>query len=198
MRKYYATLRNYKSLILIALPILFVVIGVMLGMVKLTKDEFADENGIGNQTNDMIVTFTFLFLVNFAFALNSTVYASFPVLEREKKIKYVLRVLGCRTFPYWAGTFAFDMLLILGINLVITLLVFVLNLHILQENLGPFLGLMIIYSFAIVTTSYLYGFLYDKVSTVYKSYAAFYFFALYILPAVLIAIFEFYEVNKTF
>ncbi len=62
-----------------------------------------------------------LFLSNFlaiGFSFNCGAYVTLPVLEREYNLKYALNVMGCRVMPYWVGTFAFDYLLFVIIQLI--------------------------------------------------------------------------------
>jgi len=40
--------------------------------------------------------------------MNSSIFVNTPVMEREFGLKYILTVMGCRTYPYWIGTFIFD------------------------------------------------------------------------------------------
>ena len=49
------------------------------------------------------------FFIVLSYSFNSSVYISLPVMEREVNLKYALNVMGCKTLPYWAGTFNFDL-----------------------------------------------------------------------------------------
>ena len=63
------------------------------------------------------------FYVSLGYGINSSIYCGFPVWEREHKLRYALKVMGCREFPYWLGTFAFD--LVIGLILYIFLIFFI-------------------------------------------------------------------------
>lgn len=109
---------------------------------------------------ELVKTFMFLFLVNFAYALNTTIYAAFTVYEREHKIKYILNVMGMRTLPYWFGTFIFDFLLINSINIILLALVYIFEIEKLMSQIFLFAGIILPYSVALLTSSYLWGFLF--------------------------------------
>jgi ATP-binding cassette, subfamily A (ABC1), member 3 len=59
------------------------------------------------------------------YSLNSSVYILTPSLEKEHDLRYILRVMGCKSVPYWLGTFSFDFLAFSS-----TLLVFVISIYI--------------------------------------------------------------------
>ena len=48
-----------------------------------------------------------------AYSFNSASICGHLVLERETKIKYCLNAMGCRSIPYWLGTFICDYILFL-------------------------------------------------------------------------------------
>jgi len=189
LRKYYSSIRSYTYLMMLGLPILFIVLGVYLASRQI--DEVIDQTGqqsLAKTAGDFLLNFMFLLMVNFAYCLNSTVYASLPVFEREKKIKYVLKTMGCRTLPYWLGTFLFDLIAVSILTFAILALVYIFDLNQLEKKGGLLLLVTFLYSIAIITSGYMWGFAFNKASTVNKSYSAFYFFVLYTLPSVVITI----------
>jgi len=198
LRKYFFTIRNYKNFVLIILPIIFVIFGTMTTVWRLRPFETEGFDGTGKSDNaetketrtqliETIIIVLFLFFVNFAYSLNATIYCVFPVYEREYKISYSLKVMGCRDVPYWLGTFLFDFLAVQFVNAILVLLVFLFKIEYLQDHLLIFAFTLITFSSAIVTISYLCGFLFQSSNTVFKSYAAFYLFILYVLPTVILA-----------
>lgn len=62
-----------------------------------------------------------------AYIFVMTNFASTPVMERELKLRYSLNVMGCRSFPYWLGTFTFDFLMISIILWIFFIFCFILN-----------------------------------------------------------------------
>ena len=46
-----------------------------------------------------------------AYCMLTTTFAFSHVTEKEHNVKYLLKVSGCRFFPYWIGTFLADSIL---------------------------------------------------------------------------------------
>lgn len=198
-RKFFYTVRNYKNLILIILPVLFVVFGTMLTVNGLRPYEEGQppsqstENGdyqpqFEAEVIERIIIVFFLFMVNFAYSLNTTIYCAFPVYEREHNITYMLRVTGCQNKPYWIGTFIFDFIVIQIVNIALVGLVFIFQIETLKDSIFAFALTIVLYSGALVTASYFWGFVFQSANTVYKSYAAFYLFVVYTLPSIVLVL----------
>jgi len=117
-----------------------------------------------------------------AFALNSSVYCGFPVREREIKLKYALKVMGCRTVPYWLGTYIFDMIIITMLMLMLTGLVYSFDIDTIQSNLQYFIPTVIAFGVSILSSAYMYGFMFSKAQNAYKAYGIFCLFGLYYIP----------------
>jgi len=194
LRKYFFFFRNFNNVLLLVLPVAFVIIGTMFTAMKIQKEGGFSED---DREFDTVKTFLFLFLVNFAYSLNITIYCSFSVYERENKIKYALRVMGCRTLPYWLGTFAFDFIAIHVINFALIALVYIFSIDHLMEQVYTLAFTIFPYSVALITSSYLWGFAFEKSLTVYKSFAAFYFFVLYVLPSIVYNLAAVFSSSKT-
>jgi len=70
---------------------------------KMDEKNFADiEKYI-----DMMKLGVFAMFCTFAYSFNSSTFCATLVLEREKRLKYALNVMGCRIVPYWLGTLKF-------------------------------------------------------------------------------------------
>ena len=232
LRKYFFTVRNYKNIVLIISPIIFVILGTMATVWRLrsledneTEQRQGDDldhshDRINQGKNDQgehgsfesttssaqstlqliegLIIMMFLFFVNFAYSFNATVYCVFPVYERENKIAYSLRVMGCRDHPYWLGTFTFDFLAIQLINVTLVMLVYIFEIKYLQDDIPLFIATVMSYSSALITTSYFWGFVFQNSNTVFKSYAAFYLFALYCLPSAVLSLLSYYGQAPSF
>lgn len=69
----------------------------------------------------LIKLFFYFLWIAVCFLSNST--GSTFIIEREKSLLYALRVMGCKSMPYWIGTFIVDFVLsmvYLGVILAIT------------------------------------------------------------------------------
>ena len=197
LRKYFFTIRSYKNFVLIILPVIFVIFGTMTTVWRLRPFETegfgegdsddAESTAIRTQLNETIIIVLFLFFINFAYSLNATLYCVFPVYEREYKISYSLKVMGCHDTPYWLGTFLFDFLAVQFVNVILVLLVFIFKIEYLKDHLVLFTFTLVTFSSSLITISYLYGFIFKSSNTVFKSYAGFYLFVLYTLPTIILA-----------
>lgn len=201
LRKYLFTLRSYKKLVLIILPLVFVIFGTMGTVWRLRALESGATDASSTNQEDLIIesaiVMLFLFFVNFAYSLNATVYCVFPVYERETHIAYAMRVMGCRDLPYWLGTFLFDFIAVQIVNITLVALVFIFKIRYLEDDAGLLIGALETYSGALVTTSYFWGFVFKTSNAVLKSYTAFYLFALYTLPTAGLALLSYFIGSST-
>lgn len=179
-RKYHSTLRDTTTKVMILLPAFFVFVGISI----------SSQDAGSHVLTDYSNAYTFLFFVNFAYCLNSTVYAAFPVYERETRIRYTMKNMGLKDYVYWVGNLGFDLVTLSFINLVLIFFVYVFGFHLLQTRPIMLLIGLYAYGLCLISSSYMYGFYFERSSTVYKGYAAFYFFVLLILPQLIFAIFK--------
>jgi len=127
----------------------------------------------------------FVTIVFFAFGLNTAVYCSLPVYEREEKLKYLMDVMGLRNLPYWIGNITVDFIAMTIMNLIVYGLYywFYSDLTIVGKFLNfptptEFLIFMIPHGLAIITIGYAYNFLFDKALSAVKVFPLIYFFGL--------------------
>lgn len=109
----------------------------------------------------------FLFLVNFAYALNSTVYCFFPVYERENNIRYLMKVMGLTNLSYWLGTFVFDVICVSIINVLLIVLIYVFNIEDIKNDIVTFAFVVAGYSISLIASSYFWGFMFKKSNNVF-------------------------------
>lgn len=50
--------------------------------------------------------------ISIAAAIAMTFFAQPITEEKEKKLKYMMNIMGLKTLPYWLGNFIFDFILI--------------------------------------------------------------------------------------
>jgi len=48
-------------------------------------------------------------MIAIGYAICSSVFCAFLVNEREKKLRYLLSIMGCQRLTYWVGNFLFDL-----------------------------------------------------------------------------------------
>ena len=124
----------------------------------------------------------FIAMAVFAYALNTAVYCSLPVYEREEKLKYLMDVMGLRNLPYWFGNLTIDLIFLTLMNGVVYLLYNKLynklDLETLEVFVSPkdFLILTICHGFALITVGYAWSFTFDKPLSAVKYFPLIYFF----------------------
>lgn len=102
-RKFYVTTRTLREVIMMIIPAVLFLISI--GVLK-TQDE------------DNAKMRFFMSFISTGYSLNTATYCAFPVFEREDKVRYVMNTMGLRVIPYWVGTFLFDFLVAMIINLI--------------------------------------------------------------------------------
>lgn len=72
------------------------------------------------------------------FIFNSSSNCGTIALEKDKKLKYVLNIMGMKSTPYcyWIGTFCFDILMYLAICIIFNVLLFAFNIKSMIDYIG--------------------------------------------------------------
>ena len=96
-RRLLCTFRNRTNIMQIVIPLLYVIlVSVITGQYSVGQGQ----------------VYFFSITSMMGFLINTVAYTSLPVMERELRIKYILRTIGLRPLPYWLGTFLFDAIII--------------------------------------------------------------------------------------
>ena len=93
LRKYYMTVRNWNTMLMFCFPIIFIIIGTLIGKALIKQDipvYFSDKIFshiliFHNQESVKIFLVTIFVVQGYCF--NSSVYITLPVQEREQKLK---------------------------------------------------------------------------------------------------------------
>jgi hypothetical protein len=96
----------------------------------------------------------------------TTTFAFTHVAEREHNVKYLLKVSGCRPYPYWIGTFLADgvlAIIIWGIMMAIGLIF----LKDSTEYMGVYMVIMLVFALDLIAYSYLASFMFNSVNTLW-------------------------------
>lgn len=174
-RKRLYTFRTGRNVILLILPVLVLIVG------------FITQQAIDNET---LVYFAFFQII--AYSLHTASYCAFPVYEREENLKYALDVMGLRPLPYWLGTLSFDMAAISIINLIQFICYFTLYQTASQDILQYFatpieiLIASIPFSFALITTAYMWSFIFSKSLSAVKYYPILYYLGLNVFTTIIV------------
>ena len=95
-RKFYCTVRDRTTMIQLSFSLLDI---ILCNFITAQTGDPREQMGL------------FLYFSTIGFIINTNVYTSFPVSERENKVKYLLRTMAIHPLPYWLGTFCFDALI---------------------------------------------------------------------------------------
>lgn len=118
-----------------------------------------------------------------AFCFNSSLFITLPVLEREFNLKYALNVMGCRTMPYWLGTFAYDFILYSFFVITFVIFSYIMSLSFVTQHIGMVVSAFVTFGFAYISFSYFAGIaLYTQTSKAMKSFPFVNFFIIYCMP----------------
>jgi ATP-binding cassette subfamily A (ABC1) protein 3 len=169
-RRVFILIRSKRNLFIMLLPLILVLLSLL--------------SSLGFR--DARAQMAFLqIVVFFAYTLNTAVFCSLPVYEKEEKLKYLMDVMGLRNLPYWLGNFIVDGLAMTIINAVFfgIYAYFYSNLdywHI-DYVMTPveLIILGIPHGLALVTIGYAYSFMYKSALSAVKFFPLFYFFVLF-------------------
>ncbi|EAR96798.2 transporter family ABC domain protein (macronuclear) [Tetrahymena thermophila SB210] len=186
-RKVFITMRSISIVISFFLPLLLQLVGVFVANYAITESTVNNDN-----TNpDQQISVQFLQIIIFgifgmiAYNFVTTSFCGVPVMERELKLRYSLNVMGCRSLPYWLGTFIFDFIFI-SINLYIFFIIcFIIGFNAVTDHFGEFFGLTQLFIFAIICQSYFLSFFFEKSQTAYKLVFFVNYFLFYTIPALI-------------
>ena len=177
-RRFYILTRSKRDLFLMLLPLIMVILGSLatLGF------KYAE---------DKVTIFTIVIV--FSFSLNTAVYCSLPVYEREDKLKYLMDVMGLRGLPYWIGNLTVDFAVLTLINIAITGLYWILFSQLegdeYHQFIPPqnFLLITVCYGYSLITIGYAWSFLFDKALSAVKYFPLINFFVLNTISSLLIS-----------
>ncbi|KAL4455080.1 hypothetical protein ABPG74_006462 [Tetrahymena malaccensis] len=186
-RKIFMTIRSVSIFISFFLPMALQLAGLFVAKFAIT--ESAIDNS--NTDPDKQISLEFFQVIIFgifgmlAYVFVTTSFCGVPVMEREFKLRYSLNVMGCRSLPYWLGTFAFDFIFI-SLNLyVFFILCFVVQFDAITKYFGSFFGLTQLFMFSIICQSYFLSFLFKKSQTAYKLVFFVNYLFFYTVPAII-------------
>ncbi|CAK94635.1 unnamed protein product (macronuclear) [Paramecium tetraurelia] len=116
-------------------------------------------------------------------SMASSQIGSAPVEEREKKQKYALNVMGCRTLPYWLGYYIYDITVC-----IILLIVFIITVNIFGVeaiNNGNVYGLIFCCYLAYLPLSYILSWLFTSFLSAVRSLVFIQLFGFFMIASVI-------------
>ncbi|EAR92762.2 ABC transporter family protein (macronuclear) [Tetrahymena thermophila SB210] len=187
LRRFYYTIRNSTNWIS------FVIALILLIAATVVVGFFSKPPGVNE--NNFRLSFMSYFMV-LAYTFNSAIFIQLPVMEREYHLKYALNVMGCRVLPYWLGTFLFDFAVFFLTIVIFIILCFAQNLTYVTDEFVNIFFILVTFGSTYITSSYFWGFIFQKSSAALKFYPLMNYFVVFSLPWIIIgSIYELYDNN---
>ncbi|CAD8075717.1 unnamed protein product [Paramecium primaurelia] len=167
-KKYYVLKRNFTLQLMLILPMLILLIAYIFGY-HLLQDEA--------QTQFFVSLF-----ISQSFSLNSSIFISTPILERELKIRQQLKQMGMSQFTYIFGTFIGDYFIIL----IVTTFIYVLSLQIeMLQTSEQLLIILSLFGLSVISFSYASSFMFSSNQSAFKIFPVINFLFCYFLPSMI-------------
>ena len=182
-RKMRTTLRSFSSVISVIMPTAFMSIGVLVVCLALPNNK---TNPADRVTFDRIRLFIMSYFMIWAFVFTTSSYCGDVVQEREKRFKYISNVSGARQLPYWAGNYAFDLLLFYLPLSIFFIIAFSLGSEgsIITDFAGYLVIALFLFGFSFIGYSYLFSFVFQKSTTAYRFFPFINLLFFYFLPSI--------------
>lgn len=182
-RKARTTLRSFSSVISIIMPTAFMSIGVLVVCLAIPNNETDPINRIGF---DRVRLFIMSYFMIWAFVFTTSSYCGDVVLEREKRFKYISNVSGARQLPYWAGNYAFDLVLFYLPLSVFFIIAFALGSEgtFITDFAGYLVVALFLFGFSFIGYSYLFSFIFQKSTSAYRFFPFINLLFFYFLPSI--------------
>jgi ATP-binding cassette subfamily A (ABC1) protein 3 len=100
--------------------------------------------------------------------------------------------MGCRTLPYWLGTFLFDYCIYLCFVVIFYVISAALSLDLTFKYFWEGFSCFTLFGFSYLLFAYLMGFLFRTLENALKLYAMFCFFVNFCVPFIVIASLDFF------
>lgn len=94
------------------------------------------------------------------YSFATTVFTANVVEEREKKLKYALNVMGCRTLPYWLGTFTFDYTMYCIVTSIFFIFGYSFEIILMTNYVGTWILILLTFGYSCIMWSYAWNFCY--------------------------------------
>lgn len=174
MRKFFQTVRNTENMFFYFSPLLFIIFGFLYTSVLGT-----DTSGA---TGDLVKAIQLLIYTLLGFSLSSSIYMFLIVKEKQDNVKYMLKVMGCRTLPYWVGSFVADAIIALGVAAVVVLFTYIYDIKGLNQQIFFFYIFVYGYSLNLIAMAYFWSWMYSNAVSSQKYFGLFATFLLWMLP----------------
>ncbi|CAD8108025.1 unnamed protein product [Paramecium sonneborni] len=158
IKKHY-TMTPKRYLMCVFMPSLFAFLGPCIANVSVNAIS-STQGSIPKQEQGEVALIDIYIYVIIGASLASSQIGSAPVEEREKKQKYALNVMGCRTLPYWFGYYLYDISIC-----IIVMIFFIISVNVFQVqviNNGNVYGLVFCCLLAYLPLSYILSWLFTS------------------------------------
>jgi ATP-binding cassette, subfamily A (ABC1), member 3 len=76
--------------------------------------------------------------------------------------------MGCRTLPYWIGTFVFDYILFIVVSIFFFVFAAIFQINVVTSYMGHWLALILSMGLCLLTWSYLWSFVFNTAASAQK------------------------------
>ena len=178
LRKVYIIIRNKLIMITFFLPILYFIIACVVGKVAKIN---------GQAEGSFKLYMVSIFIVQ-AYCFCSSIFVGFTVYENEKKLKYALNVMGCKSIPYWFGSFLFDILFFWIAFTFFFIIAAISKSNYIFESAGGILLIMAGFSFSLISFAYVWSFIYKNANSAFKTFPIMNIFLFWVFPLLLVMV----------
>ncbi|KRX06128.1 P-loop containing nucleoside triphosphate hydrolase [Pseudocohnilembus persalinus] len=184
-------LRDWSMVLMLFLPLIFIYLGVMVGQNLFSVFGHSVLRMVEGLKIFFVTIFVVYVMLCYAYSFSSSIYINTPVMEKEHQIKYVLNVMGIKSFSYWMGTFLFDYLSYILISSFFFVFVGLYNnLDFLYKHIGKFAFIQLLFGPSLILFSYNASFFYKSSNSAFKSFPIISFFVIYSVPQILQQVFS--------
>ncbi|CAD8107532.1 unnamed protein product [Paramecium sonneborni] len=184
LKKHY-TMTPKRYLMCIFMPSFFAILGPVISKITFNAIEPTlnqDTNAIQQVYGEIALIDIYVYLLIGA-SMASSQIGSAPVEEREKKQKYALNVMGCRTLPYWFGYYLYDISVCIIVMVIFIISVNVCDVQVI--NNGNVYGLVFCCYLAYIPLSYILSWLFTSFLSAVRSLVLIQIFGFFMIASVI-------------
>ncbi|CAD8193046.1 unnamed protein product [Paramecium pentaurelia] len=185
IKKHY-TMTPKRYLMCIFMPSLFAVLAPIVSKIVYNAniEQIEDE---GNQNTTLfygkVALIDIYIYILIGASMASSQIGSAPVEEREKKQKYALNVMGCRTLPYWLGYYFYDITICIIVLVIFIIAVNICDLQVI--NNGNVYGLVFCCYLAYLPLGYTLSWLFTQFLSAVRSLILIQLFGFFMIASVI-------------
>ena len=116
----------------------------------------------------IIISFLFTLWMLIGFCICSGIFILAPCQDREFKLRYLMHFMGIKSIGYYVGNYLADLCLFLLPCIAFVALLFPMKVEAFTHNWGVFLGILASFGFALISLTYMVGFLFSSSNSAFR------------------------------